>query len=95
MHPLPEKIMTRIVFCCKLNQEAEGLARAPFPGELGEKIFNEVSKPAWETWLAHQTMLINEYRLNLTDPKSREFLKEEMQKYFFGEGSAKPAGYTE
>ncbi len=59
-----------------------------------KKIFNEVSKQAWSMWLSHQTMLINEYRLNLLEPKSREFLKEEMQKYFFGDGSEKPAGYN-
>lgn len=87
--------MSRTVFCCKLKQEAEGLAKAPFPGALGEQVFNDVSKEAWGMWLGHQTMLINEYRLNLSDAKSREFLKEEMQKFFFGEGSAKPAGFTE
>lgn len=87
--------MNRTVFCCKLKQEAEGLDRAPFPGALGEQIFNQVSKQAWSMWLSHQTMLINEYRLNLIEAKAREFLKEEMQKYFFGEGSEKPAGYTE
>lgn len=86
--------MSRTVLCCKLHQEAEGLARAPFPGELGERIYNEVSKEAWSMWLGHQTMLINEYRLNLSDAKSREFLKEELNKYFFGEGSEKPAGFT-
>lgn len=86
--------MTRVVHCCKLKRDAEGMLKAPFPGALGERIFNEVSKEAWNMWLSHQTMLINEYRLNLLEPKSREFLKEEMQKYFFGEGSEKPAGYT-
>ena len=86
--------MNRIVHCCKLKHEAEGLLKPPFPGALGERIFNEVSKQAWEMWLSHQTMLINEYRLNLMEAKSREFLKEEMLKYFFGEGSDKPAGYT-
>jgi Fe-S cluster biosynthesis and repair protein YggX len=86
--------MSRIVHCCKLKQDAEGITRQPFPGALGERIFNEVSQQAWEMWLSHQTMLINEYRLNLLEPKSREFLKEEMQKYFFGEGSEKPSGYT-
>ncbi|USQ13138.1 oxidative damage protection protein [Legionella lytica] len=86
--------MTRIVHCCKLKRDAEGMLKAPFPGALGERIFNEVSKEAWNMWLSHQTMLINEYRLNLLESKSREFLKEEMQKYFFGEGSEKPAGYT-
>lgn len=87
--------MSKMVFCTKLKQEAEGMQKPPFPGPLGEKIFNEVSKQAWNMWLSHQTMLINEYRLNLSEPKSRDFLKEEMQKYFFGEGSEKPAGYTE
>jgi Fe-S cluster biosynthesis and repair protein YggX len=69
------------------------MLKPPFPGALGERVFNEVSKQAWVMWLAHQTMLINEYRLNLIDPKAREFLKEEMQKYFFGDGSEKPSGY--
>lgn len=86
--------MSRTVFCSKLKQEEEGMQKAPFPGTLGEKIFNEVSKKAWAMWLTHQTMLINEYRLNLMEAKSREFLKEEMQKYFFGEGSEKPSGFT-
>lgn len=86
--------MNRIVHCCKLKQDAEGMARQPFPGALGERVFNEVSQQAWTMWLSHQTMLINEYRLNLLEPKSREFLKEEMQKYFFGDGSEKPSGYT-
>lgn len=86
--------MTRQVFCAKLNQEAEGLDSPPFPGPLGEKVFNEVSKQAWKMWLSHQTMLINEYRLSLIDPKAREFLTEEMKKYFFGEGSAKPSGFV-
>lgn len=87
--------MSRTVLCCKLKQESEGLTKAPFPGALGEKIFNEVSKQAWSMWLSHQTMLINEYRLNLIEAKSREFLKEEMQKFFFGEGSEKPSGFIE
>ncbi|KTD01413.1 oxidative damage protection protein [Legionella feeleii] len=86
--------MTRHVFCAKLNQEAEGLEKAPFPGPLGERIFNHISKQAWKMWLSHQTMLINEYRLSLIDPKAREFLNDEMQKYFFGEGSAKPSGFV-
>ncbi|KTD12135.1 oxidative damage protection protein [Legionella jamestowniensis] len=86
--------MARHVYCEKLNQEAEGLATPPFPGPLGEKIFNHISKQAWQMWLAHQTMLINEYRLSLIDPKAREFLNTEMKKYFFGEGSEKPAGFV-
>ncbi len=87
--------MNKTIFCCKLKKEAEAMDRQPFPGALGDKIFNQVSKEAWSMWLSHQTMLINEYRLNLIEAKAREFLKEEMQKYFFGEGSEKPAGYTE
>ncbi|KTD67585.1 protein that protects iron-sulfur proteins against oxidative damage [Legionella santicrucis] len=86
--------MSRIVHCCKLKQDAEGMLKPPFPGPLGERIYNEVSKQAWNMWLSHQTMLINEYRLNLMEAKARDFLKEEMQKYFFGEGSETPAGYT-
>ena len=86
--------MTRPVFCVKLNQETEGMDAPPFPGELGEKIFNQVSKQAWKMWLSHQTMLINEYRLSLIDPKAREFLRNEMQNYFFGDGSATPGGFT-
>ncbi|AHE67530.1 Fe-S cluster protector protein [Legionella oakridgensis ATCC 33761 = DSM 21215] len=83
-----------MVFCIKLNQEAEGMSAPPFPGPLGEKIFAQVSKQAWKMWLDHQTMLINEYRLNLFDPKAREFLQTEMNNYFFGEGSKKPAGFS-
>ena len=78
----------------KLKREAESLAAPPFPGPLGDKIYQNISLEAWATWLKHQTMLINEYRLSLIDPKAREFLLTEMQNYFFGEGSQKPAGYT-
>ncbi|MDX1900877.1 MAG: oxidative damage protection protein [Gammaproteobacteria bacterium] len=86
---------TRQIHCKKLNAQAEALDRAPWPGALGEKIFNEISKPAWAMWLNHQTMLINEYRLNLSDPKSRTFLATEMEKFLWGDGSEKPAGFTE
>jgi len=61
---------------------------------LGQRIFAQVSKPAWQLWLKHQTMLINENRLSPIDPKARKFLESEMEKFFFGEGSAAPAGYT-
>ena len=70
------------------------MSAPPFPGELGERIFNQVSKQAWKMWLSHQTMLINEYRLSLIDPKAREFLRNEMQNYFFGDGSQTPGGFT-
>ena len=86
--------MARTVFCVKLQCEAEGLTYAPYPGELGKRIYANVSKEAWSTWLAHQTMLINENRLSPLDPKARKFLEVEMEKYFFGEGSTAPAGYV-
>lgn len=86
--------MTRMVFCKRLQQEAPGLDIPPFPGKFGEEIFQHVSRQAWKMWLNHQTMLINEYRLSLIDPKAREFLQAEMQKYFFGEGSDAPVGFV-
>jgi Fe-S cluster biosynthesis and repair protein YggX len=86
--------MSRTVFCVKLQREAEGLAFAPYPGELGKRIYDNVSKEAWTQWLAHQTMLINENRLSPLDPKARKFLEGEMEKYFFGAGSDAPAGYV-
>lgn len=86
--------MTRMIFCQKLKRESEGLDYPPYPGELGQRIFENISKEAWQAWLGHQTMLINEYRLSLIDPKTREFLKTEMEKFLFGSGSEKPSGYT-
>ena len=80
--------MSRTVHCVKLNREAEGLERLPYPGELGQRIFDSVSKEAWQQWLQHQTMLINEYRLNPLDPKSRTFIEEQMQKFFFEDEAA-------
>jgi Fe-S cluster biosynthesis and repair protein YggX len=84
----------RMVKCVKLGKEAEGLPAPPYPGELGKRIFENVSKEAWEAWKKHQTMLINEYRLVLVDQKAQSFLKSEMEKYLFGEGSAPPEGYV-
>ena len=86
--------MSRIVQCIKLGRQAEGLAMPPYPGELGKRLFENVSKEAWQMWLKHQTMLINENRLSPIDPKARQFLEREMEKYFFGEGSALPEGYV-
>jgi Fe-S cluster biosynthesis and repair protein YggX len=86
--------MSRTVHCVKLQREAEGLDFAPYPGEVGKRIFDQVSKEAWREWLAHQTMLINENRLSPLDPKARKFLEGEMEKFLFGEGSAAPAGYV-
>lgn len=86
--------MARMVKCVKLGKEAEGLAMQPYPGELGKRIFENVSKEAWQLWLRQQTMLINEYRLTPIDPKARKFLEEQMEKFFFGEGAATPEGYV-
>lgn len=85
--------MSHTVFCVKLQEESEGLDFPPYPGTLGEKIYNHISQKAWQMWLNHQTILINEYRLSLVDAKAREFLLQEMQKFLFEGGSAKPAGY--
>jgi Fe-S cluster biosynthesis and repair protein YggX len=82
--------VSRTVNCIKLGREAEGLARAPYPGELGQRVFDNVSQEAWQEWLRHQTMLLNEYRLTPIEPKDRKFLEEEMEKFFFGEGSKAP-----
>ena len=78
-----------------LGREAEGLDRPPYPGELGQRIFEQVSKEAWQKWVAHQTMLINEYRLVTFEPKARQFLVAEMEKFLFGRGSERPAGYVD
>ncbi|NII11556.1 oxidative damage protection protein [Oleiagrimonas sp. C23AA] len=86
--------MTRTVHCAKLDREAEGLEFAPWPGELGQRIYASISKEAWQQWLAHQTMLINENRLNPLDPKTRSFLSEEMEKFLFAGDAAPPPGYT-
>ena len=86
--------MARTVQCVKLQEEAEGLDFPPLPGELGKRVFENVSKQAWQQWLTHQTMLINENRLKVTDPEARRFLEGELEKYFFGEGSAAPEGYV-
>jgi Fe-S cluster biosynthesis and repair protein YggX len=86
--------MTRMVFCSRLKREADALTFAPYPGDLGKRIFDNVSKEAWSQWLAHQTMLINENRLSPLDPKARKFLEGEMEKFLFGEGSDAPAGYV-
>jgi len=86
--------MTRMVNCVLLKCEAEGLDRVPWPGELGRRIYESVSKEAWRRWLEHQTMLINEYRLSALDPKARAFLSGEMEKFFFGSGAARPEGFV-
>ena len=87
--------MPRTVFCQYLQREAPGLERVPYPGELGQRIYEHISAEAWQAWVRHQTMLLNEYRLTPIDPKARRFLVEEMEKFLFGAGSAKPGQYVE
>jgi Fe-S cluster biosynthesis and repair protein YggX len=86
--------MSRTVHCSKLDKDAEGLDAPPYPGELGQRIFENISKEAWQLWLKQQTMLINEYRLSVIDPEHRKFLETEMEKFFFGGGSNMPEGFT-
>jgi Fe-S cluster biosynthesis and repair protein YggX len=86
--------MARTIFCSFLQRESEGLDRIPYPGELGQRIYDNISKDAWQQWVRHQTMLLNEYRLSPIDPKARKFLVEEMEKFLFGSGAQKPEGYV-
>ena len=86
--------MARMVKCVKLGREAEGLDLPPYPGELGKRLYENVSKEAWQQWLRHQTMLVNENRLNLADPKARKYLAEQMEKHFFGEGADVASGFV-
>ena len=88
VNPMPRK-----VHCVLLKSEADGLDYQPYPGELGKRIYEQVSKQAWQQWLGHQTMLINEYRLTPIEPKARKFLEGEMEKFFFGGGSEKPPDF--
>ncbi|MEN3355183.1 MAG: hypothetical protein V7640_3341 [Betaproteobacteria bacterium] len=86
--------MPRTIRCIKLGHDAEGLDFPPYPGELGRRIYDNVSKEAWKQWLEHQKMLVNENRLNLADKKAREYLAQQMEKHFFGEGAERAAGYV-
>jgi Fe-S cluster biosynthesis and repair protein YggX len=86
--------MARMVHCVKLGREAEGLDVPTYPGELGRRIYENVSKQAWQAWLEHQKTLINENRLNLADPKARKYLEEQMQKHFFAGGADQATGYV-
>lgn len=86
--------MARMVKCVKLGREAEGLAVPPLPGELGKRIWENVSREAWQMWQAQQTRLINEMRLNLADAKARKYLLEQSEKYFFGGGADEASGYV-
>lgn len=86
--------MSRTVKCQLLGKEMPGLNYAPYPGELGQKIYDNISQEAWQKWLGHQTMLINEYRLTPMEPEARKYLEAEMEKFFFGSGSERPDEYV-
>ena len=86
--------MAHTVNCVMLKKEADGLDFAPYPGELGKRIYDNVSKEAWAAWLEHQKMLVNENRLNLADARARQYLVRQMENYFFGAGAEQPAGYV-
>ena len=86
--------MTRTVQCAYLKREAEGLAFPTYPGDLGKRIYDNISKEAWALWLKHQTMLVNENRLTLADARARQWLAEQMEKHFFGGGAEMPSGYV-
>jgi len=86
--------MSRTVHCVKLGREAAGLDYPPYPGELGKRVYEHVSKEAWQQWVRQQTMLINEYRLTPVDPKARKFLEEQMERFLFGEETVTPEGYV-
>ena len=86
--------MARMVNCVKLGREAEGMDFPPMPGELGKRLFDNVSKEAWQQWIRLQTMLINENRLNLADPQARKYLADQVTKHFFGDGADMASGYV-
>ena len=86
--------MARMVKCIKLGRDAEGLDFPRYPGELGKRIYETVSKEAWQAWIKHQTMLIDENKLNLADPRARKYLAEQMEKHFFGSGAYVASGYV-
>ncbi len=86
--------MSRTIFCVKLQQDAEGLSAPPYPGPLGQRIYENVSAEAWRAWLEHQKMLVNEYRLNLADKRARQYITEQTERHFFGDGAETASGYV-
>ncbi|MDQ1411203.1 MAG: hypothetical protein QOJ41_2938 [Acidobacteriaceae bacterium] len=90
----PTLSATRIVHCVKFNKDLPGLDRVPWKGELGKRVYESVSKDAWKLWLEHSKMVMNEYRLNPLDPNSQKIMEEQMEQFFFGEGSKLPEGYV-
>ncbi len=86
--------MARMVYCVKLKRELPGLEKPPFPGKLGERIYEQVSQQAWNMWPAQQTLIINHYGLNLADPEARKILREQMEEFFFGADAQMPEGWV-
>jgi Fe-S cluster biosynthesis and repair protein YggX len=86
--------MARTVYCVKLKRDAEGLDAPPYPGAVGQRLFEQVSKEAWRAWLEQQKMLVNEYRLNLADAHARKYLLQQMEAHFFGDGAEQASGYV-
>ncbi|GAA0495559.1 oxidative damage protection protein [Pigmentiphaga sp. GD03639] len=86
--------MARMIYCVKLKKEAEGLDFPPYPGELGTKIWQNISKQAWQEWVQTQTRLVNENRLNLADARARKYLQQQMQRYLFEDGNVEAQGYV-
>ncbi len=86
--------MARTIQCAYLKREAEGLDYLTYPGELGKRIYDNVSKEAWALWLKHQTMLVNENRLNLADQRARQYLARQMEQFLFGGTADQPTGYV-
>jgi Fe-S cluster biosynthesis and repair protein YggX len=86
--------MARTITCAKLKKEAEGLDHPPFPGATGLRIYESISKEAWQQWLEHQKMLTNENRLNMMDPRARKYLEEQRERHLFGDGAEMPQGYV-
>ena len=85
--------MARMVHCAKLNEELEGLDFVPFPNELGQRIYDNVSKQAWQMWINYSVMVINEYRLNLATTDGQEVYDRHLEAFFFGENAEMPPGY--
>lgn len=85
---------TRMVKCVKFGKELPGLDRPPWTGEIGQRIFENVSKQAWKMWLEYSKMIMNEYRLNPLDPQSHKIMEEQMEQFFFGEGAQLPEGFV-
>jgi Fe-S cluster biosynthesis and repair protein YggX len=83
-----------MVNCAKLGRELPGLERAPYPGELGQRIYNQISRQAWDMWMQHSVLLINHYGLSLVDPQAQDFLKQQLEEFMFGEGARMPEGWT-